>query len=113
MYDSVQAIIQDMDRWKKEGYFLEASTMLHNGNIPRGFPPSVEDAISVKRNYEQGNLQLTVSFLRDAEQVVRVLDCDMDEDANLAAHTADIVKHEVTKGTAPVEMHDFIMLHSA
>ena len=113
LYENVQTIIRHMDTWKAKGYFLEASSCLHNGNIPASYPPPAEDTISVKWHYQQGNLQLTMTFIRDAGRAVHILDCDLDEHANIVLHAADIGKHDFTHGTAPVEMFDYISLHSA
>ena len=112
LYENVQTIINEIGKWKAKGFFLEASTCLHNGNIPPSYPPPVEEPISIKWLYEQGNLQLTLSFLRGDGKAFHILDCDMDEHANIVQHSADIGKHDFTGGTAPVEMHDYIALHS-
>lgn len=113
LYENVQTIIEHINDWKAKGYFLEASSCLHNGNIPAYYPAPAEDTISVKWQYQQGNLQLTMTFIRDAGKAIHILDCDMDEHANIVLHAADIGKHDFTGGTSPVEMFDYIGLHSA
>ena len=113
LYENVQTIINDIATWKAKGYFLEASSCLHNGNLPAAYPAPAEPTISVKWHYQQGNLQLTMTFIRGSGRAIHLLDCDLDEHANLVLHAADIGEHDFTGGTAPVEMFDYISLHSA
>ncbi len=112
LYESVQALTEQIDTWKANGYFLETSTCLHKGNIPSNYPLP-EETISIKWHYQQGNLQLTMSKVLGPELPTFILDCDMDEHANMVLHGADIGKHDFTGGTAPVEMFDYISLHAA
>jgi hypothetical protein len=113
LFENVDSILRDMGRWSSEGYFGELSTALHGKNIPDRFLSDDCRTISVKKWYGNGNLQLTMSFIRKAGEAVHILDCDMDEHANIVLHAADIEKHQFTGGTAPVEMHDVIAEHLA
>jgi hypothetical protein len=113
LFENVASILHDMDRWAPEGYFPEPSTCFHSGNIPDRFVSDDCQTISVKKKYGIGNLQLTLSFVRKDGIAYHILDCDMDEHANIVLHAADIEKHEFTGGTAPVEMHDLIAGHLA
>jgi hypothetical protein len=63
--------------------------------------------------YEQGNVQLTVSFLRVEGVAVHLLDCDMDEHLNLINHGFEVIKHLFNGGTSPIAMHEYIVRDSA
>ena len=65
--------------------------------------------ISVKRAYEQGNLQFTMAKARNAQGGCFLLDCDMDENSNLFLHTTDLFKHLFTGGTNPIDIHEYIV----
>ena len=69
--------------------------------------------ITIKKEYEQGNLQLTVSFLRVDGAAVHLLDCDMDEHRNIILHSFDVIQHTESGGTSPISMHEYIVEDSA
>jgi hypothetical protein len=60
-----------------------------------------------KRKTPLGDVLIT------GETYARLLDCDMDENRNLALHSLDIVKHWFNGGTSPVSMHEYIVEDSA
>jgi hypothetical protein len=98
-------------------YFTEpdGGRSLHTGNIPPqyGATNNLVDMQTVKIPYEQGNVQLTVAFLRVNGVAVHLLDCDMDEHLNLINHGFDVVKHLFNGGTSPIAMHEYIVRDSA
>jgi hypothetical protein len=108
LFENVNSILGDMDRWGPEGYFPEASTCFHSGNIPDRFMSEDCQTISVKKKYGIGNVQLTLSSIRKDDIAYHILDCDMDEHANIVLHAGDMGEHEFTGGTAPIEVHDLI-----
>ena len=44
---------------------------------------------------------------------VHLLDCDMDENRNIALHSFDLLNHLVNGGTNPISMHEYIVEDSA
>jgi hypothetical protein len=118
LFENVQTILQGLNgEFKGQGFFTEppSDSLLHIGNIPPQYGAShnLQTMITLKKDYEQGDLQLTLAFLIVAGQVVHLLDCDMDENRNLALHSLDIVKHWFNGGTSPVSMHEYIVEDSA
>jgi hypothetical protein len=99
-YESVDHILNNLGRFAKDGFF-RGDTALHGDNIPGEYQLTAP-MISVKRVYEQGNLQLTMAKVRNAEGGCLLLDCDMDENSNLFLHTTDLFKHLFTGGTNPI-----------
>lgn len=55
--------------------------------------------ISVKRSYEEGNIQFTMAKAKNANGSCFLLDCDMDEHNNALEHLADVFTHVFTGGT--------------
>jgi hypothetical protein len=66
---------------------------------------------SVKCAYEQGNVQFTVVPATNNGNKCFLLDCDMDENANLFLHLTDLFKHAFTGGTNPIDIHEYIVHH--
>jgi hypothetical protein len=58
------------------------------------------------------NLQLTVSHLTVSGTPVHLLDCDLDEHANLILHGLDVLAHIFNGGTNPIFMHEYIVRDS-
>ncbi len=115
MFENVQTILRKLNStYKDQGWFTE-SPALHKVNIPREYESehNLMDIITVKKAYEQGNVQLTLSFLNTPGGVVHLLDCDMDEHANIALHAFDLVKHWESGGTKPIAMHEYVVEDSA
>ncbi|MGD0156162.1 MAG: hypothetical protein ABSB50_08690 [Terracidiphilus sp.] len=118
LFENVQTIINELSStYGKQDYFTEppADMPLHIPNIPLVYDPTnnLVRIITLKKDYEQGNVQLTLSFLRVNGVGVHILDCDMDENRNILMHSFDIIKHMVTGGTNPVSMHEYIVEVSA
>lgn len=88
---------------------------LHIPNIPQTYGPSnnLVRIITVKKRYEQGNVQLTLSFLRVNGVAVHLLDCDMDEKRNIILHSFDLIKYLVNGGANPISIHEYIVENSA
>lgn len=113
VFDSVQHILSRQDYFGGVGFFPELSPGLHVGNFPPRYGISgAGDIITVKKQCEEGNLQLTVAVSDVPGQTkTYLLDCDMDEHANLILHTFDVfLVHPFTGGTNPIDMHEVITL---
>jgi len=118
LFENVQTIINELaSTYKAQGFFTEtaAGISLHIPNIPTAYhsDANLVRIISIKKEYEQGNLQLTVSFLRVDGAAVHLLDCDMDEHRNIVLHSFDVVQHTASGGTNPISMHEYIVEDSA
>jgi hypothetical protein len=118
LFENVQTILNELtSKFAAQGYFTEppADLMLHLPNIPTVYhsDANLVQMITVKKDYEQGNVQLTVSFLRVNGVAVHLLDCDMDENRNIVLHSFDLIKHLVDGGTNPISMHEYIVEDSA
>lgn len=118
LFENVQTIINELaSTYQAQGYFTEpaADLPLHIPNIPTVYhsDANLVNIITLKKDYEQGNVQLTVSFLRVNGAAVHLLDCDMDENRNIILHSFDIIKHMFTGGTNPISMYDYIVEDSA
>ena len=107
LHDSVDNILKNMSSFGKQGFFPGEVT-LHTDNIPSDYQLT-EEMISVKRTYEEGNLQLTLGKARNNGVDCVLLDCDMDEHSNLFLHTGDLFKHTFTGGTNPIDIHEYIV----
>jgi hypothetical protein len=116
LFENVQTILSKLNStYKAQGYFTE-SAALHTANIPPQYDIEhnlMLPMITVKKKYEQGNVQLTLAALRSPRGVVHLLDCDMDEHANIVEHGFDLIKHLVNGGTSPIAMHEYIVEDSA
>jgi hypothetical protein len=116
VFENVETILSKLNTtYKGQGYFTE-SAALHTQNIPPQYDIEhnlMRPMITVKKIYEQGNVQLTLSVLSTPHGVVHLLDCDMDEHANIVEHGFDLVKHLINGGTSPVAMHEYIVEDSA
>jgi len=118
LFENVQTIINELtSTYAAQGFFTEppADLPLHIPNIPTSYhsDANLVQIITLKKDYEQGNVQLTVSFLRVNGVAIHILDCDMDENRNIILHSFDIIKHMVTGGTSPISMHEYIVEDSA
>ncbi len=118
LFENVQTILSGLNTtFQGQGFFTEpdSALALHLPNIPPqyGGSQNIRKMITVKKDYEQGNLQLTLAFIVVACQAVHLLDCDMDEHKNLLLHGLDVLKHLVNGGTSPITMHEYIVKDSA
>jgi len=118
LFENVQTIVNELaSTFKAQGFFTEppADLPLHVPNIPTKYhsDQNLVQILTVKKDYEQGNVQLTPSFLRVDNAAVHLLDCDMDEHRNIVLHSFDIVNHMVTGGTSPISMHEYIVRDSS
>jgi hypothetical protein len=116
LYEDVQTILRKLkSTYSAQGYFTE-SPALHTANIPPQYEIEhnlLMPMITVKKEYEQGNVQLTLAALSTPGGVVHLLDCDMDEHANIVEHGFDLIKHLINGGTSPIAMHEYIEEDSA
>lgn len=118
LFENVLTIVQNLNGvFKGQGYSTESPLdfLLHLGNIPPQYDVhnNLQQITTVKKKYEQGDLQLTVSFLRVNGNPVHLLDCDMDEHDNIISHGFDLLKHLINGGTSPIAMHEYIEEDSA
>ncbi|WP_041585986.1 hypothetical protein [Terriglobus saanensis] len=118
LFENVQTILNELtSTYAAQGFFTEpaADLPLHIPNIPTAYhsDQNLRQIITVKKDYEQGNLQLTLSFLVVDGVAVHLLDCDMDEHRNIILHSFDILAHLVNGGTNPIAMHEYIVEDSA
>jgi hypothetical protein len=111
LHETVKSVLSELDRYKDRGFFTESAS-LHYDNIPGDYQIK-SDLITIKVRYEQGNIQLTTCKAIKGGNDVYLLDCDMDEHSNIIAHTADLFQHIFTGGTHPIDMHEYIVFHSA
>jgi len=112
LFENVQTILSKLNStYKDQGYFTE-SAALHTANIPPQYDVErnlMMPMITVKKRYEQGYVQLTLAVLSTPSGVVHLLDCDMDEHANIVEHGFDLIKHLINGGTSPTAMHEYII----
>lgn len=118
LFEDVQTIVNELSStYRAKGFFTEppADLPLHIPNIPTKYhsDANLVQILTLKKDYQQGNVQLTVSFLRVNGVAIHLLDCDMDEHRNIVLHGFDIVDHMITGGTNPISMHEYIMRAAA
>jgi hypothetical protein len=118
LFENVQTILNNLNgTFRGQGYFTEppADLQLHIPNIPPQYDSAhnLVQGITLKKDFEQGDLQLTLFFLRVAGNAVHLLDCDLDENRNIILHGFDLIKHLVNGGTNPISMHEYIVEDSA
>jgi hypothetical protein len=118
LFENVQTILNGLHgAFKGQGFFTEPhlDLELHVGNIPPQFggKKNIDKIITLKKDYEQGDLQLTVTSMTVDGKAVHLLDCDLDENRNIIRHSLDLVKHVFNGGTNPITMHEYIVEDSA
>jgi hypothetical protein len=72
--------------------------------------PPIASMIRVKSTHRKGNVQLTLTRLTGPDEVL--LDTDIDEHGDLLGHVLDLLKHKVSGGTHPNDVHE-ILIHAA
>jgi hypothetical protein len=107
LFESIDQIVNNMRNFRNQGFF-PGDVSLHLDNIPSEFQLTAP-MISVKRTYDQGNVQFTMGKARNQQGDCVLLDCDMDEDSNLFLHATDLFKHLFTGGTNPIDIHEYIV----
>jgi hypothetical protein len=115
LYENVQTILNQLSTvYGRQGYFTELSTADHLPNFPARYGHPALPLITIKKDYEQGNLQLTMGFFRMDGIAYHLLDCDLDEHHNIVKHSFDVTKHFLHgTGTNPIDMHEYIVEDSA
>jgi hypothetical protein len=118
LFENVETILNGLHSiFNGQGYFTEpeADLGLHVGNIPPqyGGRQNIRKMITLKKDYEQGDLQLTLTLMTVDGKAVHLLDCDLDENRNIIRHSLDLVKHLFNGGTSPIAMHEYIVEDSA
>jgi len=109
-FTSIEQISTHLDDFKSQGFF-PGDTSLHTDNIPSDYTLTAP-MISVKRSFEQGNLQFTMARVTNAAGNAVLLDCDMDEHSNIIEHVSDLFTHVFTGGTNPIDIHEYIVHHT-
>jgi hypothetical protein len=107
LFESIDHIVSNMGDFRSQGFF-PGDVSLHLDNIPSEFQLTAP-MISVKRAYEQGNVQFTIGKAKNQQGDCILLDCDMDENSNLFLHATDFFKHLFTGGTNPIDIHEYIV----
>jgi hypothetical protein len=118
LFENVSTIVKNLGSvFAGQGYSTEPALdfQLHLGNIPARYDVknNVQQMVTVKKKYNQGDVQLTCMFLKVDGQPVHLVDCDMDEHDNVVAHGFDLAKHLINGGTSPIAMHEYIEEDSA
>jgi hypothetical protein len=117
LYENVQTILNSLNTtFRGQKFFAEphADLLLHVRNFPPIYNVRAESPmLTLKKEYEQGDMQLTMAQAAVAGKTVHLLDCDLDENRNIALHSLDLLKHIFNGGTSPVAMHEYIVEHSA
>ena len=95
--------------------YKRTNALNHLGGIreglPAGFTVPGSGLVSIKNKPEHANIQLTMAPARDSNgRDVMILDADIDEDGRLLEHLADLIKHVITGGTHPIDIHEFLVL---
>ncbi len=107
LFESIKHVANNLGQFGKQGFFL-GDTSLHTDNIPSEYQLTAP-MISVKRAYDQGNVQFTMAKARNQEGDCVLLDCDMDENSNFFRHATDFFRHLFTGGTNPIDIHEYIV----
>lgn len=79
----------------------------HRPNVPPDLQPRTVDMTTLKSRHRRGNFQLTLTRLRDTDEVL--LDADIDESGDLLGHLLDLFKHKRTGGTHPHDIHEILV----
>lgn len=79
----------------------------HRRNVPAELRDRIASMVSIKTSHERGNLQLTITRLANPDAVL--LDADIDENGGLLSHLLDVLKHKVTGGTHPHDIHEILL----
>ena len=103
LFEVVRTIHRDAEEFR--GEYGRASAENHRRNFPVEFR-RVAELVSIKSADEFGNLQLTVA--RVPGESLTLLDADIDENGNLLRHFFDVLRHKVTGGTHPFDIHEIL-----
>jgi hypothetical protein len=111
--EAFEALQRVLDRRDEFPHYKVAGTGEHRKNIPS--PYRIVKIKSVKTREDAGNLQLTIAKATDTEtqEDAFVLDVDLDENGKLLPHLFDVLlKHPVTGGTHPFDIHEILAAQS-
>jgi hypothetical protein len=78
----------------------------HRGNVPAALQSRITSMVSIKSTHSRGNFQLTLTHLSNPDEVL--LDADIDESGELLGHLADVLKHKISGGTHPHDVHEIL-----
>jgi hypothetical protein len=109
LYKSVDHILGNLGRFKRHG-FQVADSLLDLDSIPKC--QFTAPLISVKCQYEQGNVQFTLGKAHSSDGFDCVLfECDMDEHSNVIEHVSDLFPRVYPGGTKPIDIHECMVHH--
>lgn len=109
MADRIQTIRERIGEFDE---YVRASPELHHKNFPARYAVPKTKMFSIKTREDIGNMQLTLGPGTDPDrgQPVWLLDTDIDENGKLLKHLGDLLKHKVTGGTHPHDIHEYLRL---
>lgn len=90
------------------GEYARAPSGNHRDNVPVGLQGRIVRMVSIKSTHRKGNFQLTLTRLAEPDEVL--LDTDIDENGDLLGHFADLLKHKISGGTHPHDVHEILVL---
>ncbi len=109
MGEIIKNIRENIDKFES---YKRAGAGLHDFperfNVPKG------KMMSIKSKESHGNIQLTVGPGKDPStgSDLLLLDTDMDENGELIAHFGDLLKHKITGGTHPYDIHEYLVIEN-
>jgi lysophospholipase L1-like esterase len=100
------ASVTDLAQNARLGY-KPAPIGSHKANLEKlSGASALRDFASIKTAVAKANLQLTVARGTRNGSPAFVLDADIDENGRLLPHFFDLIKHRVTRGTHPIDIHE-------
>ena len=98
--------VRDLEKHPREGY-RKTPVGDHQDNLLEVPGVSqVRDLASIKTREAKANLQFTVAKARKDGETIFLLDTDLDENGKLLPHTFDLIKHDFSGGTHPLDIHE-------
>ena len=105
----MEALVRQIDSYRDEfrGEYEHALLGNHRDNVPTRLQGRMTSMVSIKSAHRKGNFQLTLTHLADPDEVL--LDADIDESGDFLGHFADLLKHKVSGGTHPHDVHEILV----
>lgn len=99
-------LVRDLRAHPVDGY-EPAGSALHRRNFKKVLGVTdVGEMVSIKTSVARANLQLTVAMVRYHGAHAWMMDVDIDEHGHLLGHLFDLLVHQFTKGTDPIDIHE-------
>ena len=105
MHTRVCHILDHLEQFR--GDYEATPAENHRPNVPAALQSRIVKMVSLKSTHARGNVQLTLTRLRDPEEFL--LDADIDESGELLRHLLDLFKHKVSGGTHPHDIHEILV----